>query len=137
MTPKQQLFVNAYLRESNATQAAIAAGYSPKSAHVTGCRMLKDAKVADAIALAQKAAQAQAGVTVAWVLEQQAALYTQTKGTNEEVARKCLRDIGEHLGMYVERVEQTNTSVSYVVQTPAKFTSTIEWQQRYNQPLTS
>jgi phage terminase small subunit len=38
-----------YLVDLNATQAAIRAGYSEKSAHVTASRMLKDAKIAEAI----------------------------------------------------------------------------------------
>lgn len=53
MTPKQASFVQEYLVDLNATQAAIRAGYSPKSAEVEGCRLLKNAKVAQAIAKAQ------------------------------------------------------------------------------------
>lgn len=37
------------MKSFNATQAAIKAGYSPASAHVTGCRLLKNEKVADEI----------------------------------------------------------------------------------------
>ena len=40
-TPKQLRFVEEYLRDLNATQAAIRAGYSPKTAKVQGCQMLK------------------------------------------------------------------------------------------------
>lgn len=130
--PRRELFIAAYLRDPNATQAAIAAGYSKKTAYSSGQRLLKHVEVKAALERARNAASAQAGVDAAWVLREQAALYQQTKATNEEVARKCLRDIGEHLGMYVERVEQTNTNVTYVVKTPPKF-STDEWQQRYSQ----
>lgn len=42
-------FTLAYVQCFNATQAAIDAGYSENSAHVTGSRLLKDAKVAAAI----------------------------------------------------------------------------------------
>jgi phage terminase small subunit len=132
VTERQKRFVNAYLVEPNATKAAEAAGYSKKTAYAQGSRLLKNAEVSGALETASKAAAAQSGVTIAWVLEEQAALYRTTKGTNEEVARKCLRDIGEHLGMYVERVESTNTNVSYVIEAPAKFDNT-EWQQRYSQ----
>jgi phage terminase small subunit len=38
-------FIDEYLIDFNATQAAIRAGYSPRSAHVTGSRLLSDAKV--------------------------------------------------------------------------------------------
>ncbi len=39
------LFARAFIAEQNATQAAIAAGYSPKTAHSQGSRLLKVAKV--------------------------------------------------------------------------------------------
>jgi len=40
LTPKQQVFVSEYLKCFNATAAAIAAGYSEKSARQTGCDLL-------------------------------------------------------------------------------------------------
>jgi len=49
LTDKQQLFVYEYLKCFNATRAAIAAGYSEKSAHVQGCRLLKNANVSRAL----------------------------------------------------------------------------------------
>jgi len=45
LTAKQAMFVKEYLVDLNATRAAIAAGYSEKSAEVTGSRMLTNAKV--------------------------------------------------------------------------------------------
>ena len=45
LTEKQRLFCLYYIKNFNATQAAIKAGYSPESAHVEGCRLLKNAKV--------------------------------------------------------------------------------------------
>lgn len=49
MTPQQAQFVAEYLIDFNATQAALRAGYSPKSAHAQGHRLLKDAEVSKAI----------------------------------------------------------------------------------------
>lgn len=40
LKPKQQRFVAEYLVDLNATKAAIRAGYSPQSAHVTSSRLL-------------------------------------------------------------------------------------------------
>lgn len=45
MTQKQQIFVSAYLADLNATSAAIAAGYSPKTAYSQGQRLLKHVEV--------------------------------------------------------------------------------------------
>lgn len=49
LTPKQERFVNEYIRTLNITQSAINAGYSPASAHVTGCRLLKKDHINDYI----------------------------------------------------------------------------------------
>lgn len=51
MTAKQQMFVKEYLIDLNQTQAAIRAGYSPKTAEVQGARLLMNAKVKNAIAI--------------------------------------------------------------------------------------
>lgn len=53
LTPKQAIFVAEYLIDFNATRAASAAGFEAASAHVQGCRLLKNAKVAAALADAQ------------------------------------------------------------------------------------
>ncbi len=45
MTEKQKRFVEEYLIDLNATQAAIRAGYSERSAYSTGERMLRNAEV--------------------------------------------------------------------------------------------
>lgn len=45
LTPKQQKFVDEWLIDMNATAAAIRAGYSPRSADVTGARLLANARV--------------------------------------------------------------------------------------------
>lgn len=49
MTPKQELFVEEYLVDLNAKQAAIRAGYSKKSAEVIGHGLLKKSLVAAAV----------------------------------------------------------------------------------------
>lgn len=45
MTEKQRRFAEAYARDPNATAAAVAAGYSIRSAYSTGQRLLKNAEV--------------------------------------------------------------------------------------------
>lgn len=68
MTPKQQRFVDEYLIDLNATQAAIRAGYSARAAAVTGLRMLRDAKIAAAIAEQQQARSERTQITQDQVL---------------------------------------------------------------------
>lgn len=50
LTPKQAMFIAEFLIDGNATRAAVAAGFSAKAAHVTGARLLRNAKVAAAVA---------------------------------------------------------------------------------------
>jgi phage terminase small subunit len=45
LTEKQQRFANEYLIDLNATQAAIRAGYSPRTAEQQGSRLLSNVKV--------------------------------------------------------------------------------------------
>jgi len=45
LTPKQQVFVDEYLIDFNATQSAIRAGYSKKTAYFQGPRLLKNVDV--------------------------------------------------------------------------------------------
>ena len=45
MTPKQAAFVQQYLVDKNATQAAIRAGYSAKTASSAGERLLRNVEV--------------------------------------------------------------------------------------------
>ncbi|SAL59552.1 terminase small subunit [Caballeronia peredens] len=49
MNFKQQVFVTEYLKDRNAMQAAIRAGYSAASAHVTSAKLMKNAEVKAAI----------------------------------------------------------------------------------------
>jgi phage terminase small subunit len=50
LTPKQKRFVAEYLIDLNAKQAAIRAGYSPKTAEVQGSVLLRNPKVKAAVA---------------------------------------------------------------------------------------
>jgi phage terminase small subunit len=45
LTNKQRVFIEEYLRTWNATQSAISAGYSDKTAYSSGQRLLKDVEV--------------------------------------------------------------------------------------------
>jgi len=53
LTPKQQRFVEEYLIDLNATQAAIRAGYSEKTAYSVGHENLKKPEIQKAIEEAQ------------------------------------------------------------------------------------
>ncbi len=68
LTAKHQLFASEYLKDLNATQAAIRAGYSRKTAKVQGSRLLTNADIKAAIDAGNLKRQEKTGVTAASVL---------------------------------------------------------------------
>lgn len=68
LTPKQDRFVEEYLIDLNATQAAIRTGYSEKTAYSQGQRLLKHVEVATAIAAGQAKLSVKSGVTAERVI---------------------------------------------------------------------
>ena len=61
-TPKQKRFVEEYLIDLNATQAAIRAGYSPETAKDIGCQNLAKLNISAAIAKAMAERSKRTGV---------------------------------------------------------------------------
>jgi len=68
LTPKQQRFVDEYLVDLNATQAAIRAGYSPKTAKQAGHEALTKPDVQAAVSAAQEKRSQRTGITADVVL---------------------------------------------------------------------
>ena len=68
LTAKQERFVEEYLIDLNATQAAIRAGYSKNGAQVQGHRMLSNANVAEAIQSAKAERSKRTEITQDYVL---------------------------------------------------------------------
>ena len=74
LTPRQQRFVEEYLVDLNATQAAIRAGYSRKTAQEQSSRLLSNVMVAAAVATAQAKRSERTEVTQDRVLTELAKL---------------------------------------------------------------
>jgi len=105
LSPKRAAFVREYLVDLNATQAAIRAGYSPKSARVTGTRLLTDAAIQAAVQKAQAELSHIALVTAEDVVKGLREIAT---GTGPEGARVAAwAHLGKYLGMFIERQEQS------------------------------
>lgn len=68
MTPKQAAFVQHYLVDKNATQAAIRAGYSAKTASSAGERLLRNVEVCEAIGRGVSDLAGRLGITAERVL---------------------------------------------------------------------
>lgn len=69
LTPKQRLFVAEYLKDLNATQAAIRCGYSEKTAYSQGQRLLKNVEVRKAIDLGMATREQEVQVDATYVLK--------------------------------------------------------------------
>lgn len=69
LTAKQQRFVAEYLIDLNATQAAIRAGYSEKTAAEQASRLLTNVKVSEAVQAAMKARSERTEIDADWVLK--------------------------------------------------------------------
>lgn len=70
LTPKQEAFIQEYLVDLNATQAAIRAGYSKRTAYRTGADNLKKPQIATAIAKAKVERAKRVEITADRVLEE-------------------------------------------------------------------
>lgn len=66
---KQRLFVDEYLKDLNATQAAIRAGYSENTASEQGSRLLGNVKVAAAIEEAKASRSERTKIDADWLLK--------------------------------------------------------------------
>jgi len=69
LTPKQYMFVQEYLIDLNATQAAIRAGYSAKTANEQASRLLANVGVAKYVQAAMDARARKTGITAEYVLQ--------------------------------------------------------------------
>lgn len=114
LTPKQKRFVEEYVIDCNATQAAIRAGYSPKTAYSIGQENLKKPEVMKAIAEKQKKVSEKTEYdALAWrkdMLEYKKTLEQKVLLGDDEAAveiftdptnlMKCMDMLGKHLGAY-------------------------------------
>ena len=108
LTPKQQRFVEEYLIDLNATQAAIRAGYSEKTAKEIGSENLTKPNIAKAIAEAQEKLSNKAQVTVEMVVQ---GLLNEAKdlseGSTQSARVSAWAHLGKHLGMFKDKIEHT------------------------------
>lgn len=113
LTPKQQRFVEEYLIDLNATQAAIRAGYSAKTAKQQGGRLLTNVDVSEAVAAAQTERSEKTGVTVDWVLTEAAAMYEEAKADGDRKnALKALEMCGKHVAISAFKEGTANVNVT-------------------------
>ncbi len=105
LTPKQQRFVAEYLVDLNATQGAIRAGYSAKTAEVQGSRLLGNVKVREAVEAGMKARSKRTEITqdeVIQGLKKEATL--EGEGSSHSARVSAWAHLGKHLGMFTDNL---------------------------------
>lgn len=108
MTPKQQRFVEEYLIDLNATQAAIRAGYSVRTAKVQGCQNLTKLNIQQAIQVAQEKRAARTEVTADYVIKGlKAEAELVGEGSSQAGRTRALELLGKHLGIFSDKLEVT------------------------------
>jgi phage terminase small subunit len=111
MTPKQEQFVREYLIDLNATQAAVRAGYSAKTAEQQGSRLLSNVKVSMAVQAAMDARSERTAITSDYVLDGIRTVTERCASAGEEgnpqAALKGYELLGRHLKMFTDKVEHS------------------------------
>jgi len=98
LTPKQDLFVQEYLIDLNATQAAIRAGYSKHTAQEQSSRLLSNVIISQAVKEANAQRLENTGINAQWVLDQSVDLYKECREKGELTAAKaCMDLVGKHV----------------------------------------
>lgn len=110
MTPKQERFVQEYLIDLNATQAAARAGYSPKTSNEQGARLLANASIAGAVQKALAERSERVRIDADWVLARAVELHARCVSENDRTnERQTLDLIGKHVDVeaFKERIEHS------------------------------
>lgn len=136
MTPKERRFVSEYLKSKNATQSAIQAGYSKRSAGELGHRLLKKVEIKAAIEANLKKAEADAVISVSFILQglkevaqrcMQAHPVMEFDHELKEMVRtgewefdsaganRALELLGKHLKMFTDNVHHTGLTLEQLV----------------------
>lgn len=106
LTAKQQRFVEEYMVDLNATQAAIRAGYSEKTAHAIGQENLRKPTIAEEVKKRQEKLGEKAEITAEWVLMELVENHKMAREIGEiPASNKALELIGKHKGMFKDKLE--------------------------------
>ena len=94
---KHRKFAEEYVIDLNAKQAAIRAGYSPKTAEVQGCQLLSNPKVAAYVAELKQKRSEETKIDAAWVLREAVNTYKAATADNAHTAAtSALKLVGQH-----------------------------------------
>ncbi len=108
LTAKQKAFVAEYLIDLCATQAAIRAGYSEKTARSQGQRMLTNVDIAEAIQKLMAKRAERTEIDADYVISEITQVIKDRRGTgknaNPNAVLKGAELLGRHLAMFTDKV---------------------------------
>ncbi len=104
LNEKQKRFAREYLVDLNATQAAVRAGYAPRTAKVQGSRLLTHAAVRRLIDMRKEQRAQKIEVTADLVLTELLKVATQEDVAQGTKVRAC-ELLGKHIGMFADRLD--------------------------------
>ena len=105
MNPKQRKFVQEYLKDLNATQAAIRAGYSKKTARSIANELLTKPDIRAAVQAGQKKSAERAEVSVEYVITKLRKLAEDAMADDDRTnANRSLELLGKHVGAFAENI---------------------------------
>lgn len=128
LTDKQKRFCEEYLIDLNATQAAIRAGYSPKTAEQTASRLLRNVKVQEYIAKRQKELSRSTEITQERVIKELALIAFSNNADYAHVVEKKLQV--EAGGALVDVLDKDGKPVTYRTVEPVLTEELTEEQKR-------
>lgn len=128
LTDKQRKFCDEYLIDLNATQAAIRAGYSPKTAEQTASRLLRNVKVQEYIAKRQKELSRSTEVTQERVIKELALIAFSNNADYAHVVEKKMK--AEVDGMLVDILDEDGKPATYRTVEPVLTEELTEEQKR-------
>lgn len=128
LTDKQKRFCEEYLIDLNATQAAIRAGYSPKTAEQTASRLLRNVKVQEYIAKRQKELSRSTEITQERVIKELALIAFSNNADYAHVVEKKMQV--EAGGALVDVLDKDGKPVMYRTVEPVLTEKLTEEQKR-------
>lgn len=110
LAPKQELFCKEYLVDLNATQAAIRAGYSKRTAKSQGQRLLTHVDIGPRLQELMDKRSKKVEIDADWVLKGIKDLTDRlVDGEDPSKAYKGFELAGRHLKMFTDKIEQDVT----------------------------
>ena len=101
MNIKQKIFAEAYARSNNATQSAIQAGYSEKTAYSQGNRLLKKVEILNYVRSLQQETLNEFGISIKWFTAQYLKVISESIKTGKlGVMRQALDSLSDRLKIY-------------------------------------